>query len=228
MEIQEERKDCMVSYFPVLIIHVRCVSICYRLLILRRLKKERKKKKNEMITVCIVNTKGFIYSKLFSTLLCLIGKIFMNSFSKSRNHNKNKVCFSYLKKFFYWSIVDLECVNFCCRAKWFSYICIFFFFILFSIIVFLRILNIASGFCLQRVYSSLPVWEAWLQQRWGCGLWALRDLGSNSSGSTNWSWARRLNSSLFRFFFPICNIGVKSAFGRFAKVETTVSTVPGT
>ena len=128
-----------------------------------------------------------------------------------------------------WLTVDLQsCVNFCCRAKWFSYICIFFFFILFSIIVFLRILNIASGFCLQRVYSSLPVWEAWLQQRWGCGLWALRDLGSNSSGSTNWSWARRLNSSLFRFFFPICNIGVKSAFGRFAKVETTVSTVPGT
>ena len=90
----------MVSYFPVPIIHVRCVSICYRLPILRRLKKERKKKKkNEIITVCIVNTKGFIYSKLFSTLLCLIGKIFMNSFSKSRNHNKNKACFSYLKFF---------------------------------------------------------------------------------------------------------------------------------
>lgn len=70
----------MVSYFPVLIIHVHCVSICYKLLILRRLKKGKKKNKyDEMITVCIVNTKSFIYSKLFSTLSCLIGKIFMNS-----------------------------------------------------------------------------------------------------------------------------------------------------
>jgi len=30
-----------------------------------------------------------------------------------------------LKKFFYWHIVDLQyCVNFCCTAMWFSYICI--------------------------------------------------------------------------------------------------------
>ena len=27
--------------------------------------------------------------------------------------------------FFYWSIVDLQCVNFCCTAKWFSYTCIY-------------------------------------------------------------------------------------------------------
>ena len=100
-----------------------------------------------------------------------------------------------------WLTIDLQgCVNFCCRAKWFSYICIFFFFILLSIIVYLRILNIASWFLLQRVYSSLPIWEAWFQQQWGRGLLALRDLGSNYSGSTNWSWARRLNSSLFHFF----------------------------
>ena len=33
---------------------------------------------------------------------------------------------SFLKNLFYWSIVDLQCfVNFCCTAKWFSYIYIY-------------------------------------------------------------------------------------------------------
>ena len=33
------------------------------------------------------------------------------------------------KKLFYWNIVDLQCANFCCTAKWFSYMYIY---ILFS------------------------------------------------------------------------------------------------
>ena len=41
--------------------------------------------------------------------------------------------------FFNWSIVDLQCVNFCCTAKWFTYI---FFFIFFFFMVYYRILNI--------------------------------------------------------------------------------------
>ena len=53
------------------------------------------------------------------------------------------------KNLFYWSIVDLQCcVNFCCASQWFRYIyihivCIyiFIFFILFSILVYPKILN---------------------------------------------------------------------------------------
>ena len=30
--------------------------------------------------------------------------------------------YSFFKKSFYWSIVDLQCINFWCTSKWFSYI----------------------------------------------------------------------------------------------------------
>ena len=41
--------------------------------------------------------------------------------------------------FFNWSIIDLQCINFWCIAKWFSYTYIYIFF---SIMVYYRILNI--------------------------------------------------------------------------------------
>ena len=49
--------------------------------------------------------------------------------------------------FLNWSIVDLQCFNFYCTAKWFSYTYIYiyiyiFFFMFFSIMVYHRILNI--------------------------------------------------------------------------------------
>ena len=48
----------------------------------------------------------------------------------------------FLFKKFYWSIVDLQsCVNLCCTVKWLSYI---FFFPFFPIVVYHRVLNIAS------------------------------------------------------------------------------------
>ena len=37
-------------------------------------------------------------------------------------------CQSFFKKNFYWSIIDLQCVNFCCLAKWLSYTDIYIFF----------------------------------------------------------------------------------------------------
>ena len=46
--------------------------------------------------------------------------------------------------FFNWSTVDLQCVHFCCTAKWFSYTYVYSFFIFFSIMVYHRILNIVS------------------------------------------------------------------------------------
>ena len=68
-------------------------------------------------------------------------------FNKSRND------ISFLKNLFIEVLADLQCVNFCCRAKWFRYIYISeyiyiyphictFFFIFFSITVYHRILNI--------------------------------------------------------------------------------------
>ena len=49
------------------------------------------------------------------------------------------VKYSFSKKLLYWSIADLQsCVNFCCPAKWFCYIYIFFF-IFFSVMVYCHI-----------------------------------------------------------------------------------------
>ena len=50
----------------------------------------------------------------------------------------NASCFSFE---FYWSSFDFQhCVNFCCKAKWFSYAYLFFF-MFFSIMVYHRIFN---------------------------------------------------------------------------------------
>ena len=35
------------------------------------------------------------------------------------------IYFFLFKNLFYWSIADLQCVNFCCTAKWFNYTCIY-------------------------------------------------------------------------------------------------------
>ena len=62
--------------------------------------------------------------------------------------------------FFNWSIVDLQCcVNFFCTAWWLSYACVYtFFFILFCIMVYLRILGTVFctvGPCLSTLYITV-------------------------------------------------------------------------
>ena len=51
--------------------------------------------------------------------------------------------------FLYWSVIDLECcINHCCMAKWFNFTYVHIFIIFSSIMVYLRILNIApSAIC---------------------------------------------------------------------------------
>ena len=53
-----------------------------------------------------------------------------------------------IKKKFFWSVVGLQCVNFWCTTKWYSYVyiymcvCVYMFFLIFlSIIVYYRILT---------------------------------------------------------------------------------------
>ena len=108
-----------------------------------------------------------------------------------------------------WLTVDLQsCVNFCCRAKWFSYICIFFFFILFSIIVFLRILNIS----VDSIFSVCPIPSAYERHGFsssedvGSWLWGIWDRITVGALTVILGKVFKLKSFIF-FFFSICNIG---------------------
>ena len=55
---------------------------------------------------------------------------------------------------FYWSIVELQCIPFCCTAKWFRYTYIHSFLIFFSIMVDNRTLNIVL--CVRPCCWSIP------------------------------------------------------------------------
>ena len=60
----------------------------------------------------------------------------ITEFSKAHQDFSPFITLMYILKFIYWSIVDLQCVNFCCTIKWFSYTytCTFFL-IVFSIMI---------------------------------------------------------------------------------------------
>ena len=68
----------------------------------------------------------------------------------------NRKFFQFFKN---WSIADLQCyANFCCTAKWFSYICIHtFFFILFSIMIYPRKLDVGPH-CLSILFIYLFIY----------------------------------------------------------------------
>lgn len=71
---------------------------------------------------------------------------------------------NFLLNSFHWSIVDW--VNFFCTAKWFSYMYIFSFFFMFSIVVYYRILNtvpvLYRGTCLSILYVDMNIFKTWI------------------------------------------------------------------
>ena len=106
------------------------------------------KQRSERNTCCVGNILFVecLCTKKQTAELCRIQtkkQILVFSFNRFTIFLFNHVKQQYTVFFFYWSIIYLQCwVNFCYTAKWLSFIYIHTFFIFFSIMVYLRILNI--------------------------------------------------------------------------------------